>query len=257
MDKQDKEKLLVKFGTATLTKSGDKISRAKLEDIANQVAQLRREYDLILVCSGAIAAAKQFIKLEKLSSSDIMEKQALAAIGQPFLMKLIYESFRDFDIPIGQCLLSYSDFKNETSRNNIYNTITVLLENGIVPIINENDTTATEEIKFGDNDKLSALVASLLKVDQLIIASNTNGIYDDNKATISTIDDIEQARKYIFAEKSAQGTGGMDSKLDAAEIAQQNNIETWIVNGHENDFLLNALNNTTKFTKIKTASIGN
>ncbi len=250
MDKHVKTKLLIKFGTATLTKSGDKISRAKLEDIAQQVATLRADYDIILVCSGAIAAAKQFIKLEKLNSSDIKEKQALAAIGQPFLMKLLYESFRDFDIPVAQCLLSYNDLKNENSRQNISNTFSVLLENGIVPIVNENDTTATEEIKFGDNDKLSALVASLLKVDRLIIASNTFGLYDDQQNTIETVKDIGSVRKYIQVKKSSQGTGGMTSKMDAAEIAQKHNIETWIVNGHEDNFIFKSLQNQSKFTKI-------
>ena len=249
MDRQDKPILLIKFGSATLTKGGDKISRAKLEDIAHQVVLLRIKYDVILVCSGAIAAAKQFIKLERFGQG-VKEKQALAAIGQPFLMRLIYESFRDFEIPVGQCLLSYNDFKNETSKNNIFNTISELLKNGILPIINENDTTATEEIKFGDNDKLSALVASLLKVNQLILASNTFGLYDDQQQTIEKITDIKMVRKYISDEKSSQGTGGMHSKLDATEIAQQNGIETWIVNGHEDGFLINAFEGKVKFTKI-------
>jgi glutamate 5-kinase len=250
MDKQDKPKLLLKIGTATLTKGKDKISRAKLEDIAIQVAELRLKYDIILVCSGAIAAAKQFIKLEKIGSQ-LKEKQALAAIGQPFLMRLLQESFRDQGIPVGQCLLSYSDFDNETSKENIVNTISVLLKNGILPIINENDTTATEEIKFGDNDKLSALTAVLLKIDLLILATNTYGVYDDNKVTISIIEDISLVRKYINSNFSNQGTGGMTSKLSAAEIAQKSNIESWIVNGHENNFLLNALNNVSKYSQIK------
>jgi len=250
MDKFVKPKILIKLGTATLTKGGDKISRAKLEDLANQVIQIQQNYDVILVCSGAIAAAKQFIKLEKIGN-DLKEKQALAAIGQPFLMRLLYESFRDFEIPVGQCLLSYLDFKNDQSKTNIYNTISVLLKNGILPIINENDTTATEEIKFGDNDKLSALVASLLKVDYLILASNTFGIYDHEKQTIEHIEDISKVRKFITDEKSSQGTGGMHFKLDAAQIAQTAGIETWIINGHENNFLLKALDGRVKFTKIK------
>jgi len=205
MDKLDKPKILIKLGTATLTKGSDKISRAKLEDLAKQVVQIQADYDVILVCSGAIAAAKQFIKLEKIGN-DLTEKQALAAIGQPFLMRLLYESFRDFEIPVGQCLLSYNDFKSEQSKINIENTISELLKNNILPIINENDTTATEEIKFGDNDKLSALVASLLKVDRLILASNTFGVYDHQKQTIENVTDISKIRQYINEQKSDQGT---------------------------------------------------
>jgi glutamate 5-kinase len=252
MDKSDKPKLLIKIGTATLTRGKDKISRGKLEDLAIQIVELKKRYDIILVCSGAIAAAKQFIKLEKIGSK-LKEKQALASIGQPFLMRLLHDSFRDYGIPVGQCLLSYSDFNNETSKKNIINTITVLLNNDILPIINENDTTATEEIKFGDNDKLSALAAILLKVDLLILATNTNGIYDDKHNTIPIIENIYDIHQYIQSDFSNQGTGGMQSKLEAAELAQKNNIESWIVNGHENNFLLNALNNNTTFSRIKPA----
>ena len=252
MDKPDKPKLLLKIGTATLTKGKDKISRAKLEDIAIQIVELRLKYDIILVCSGAIAAAKQFIKLEKFGSG-LKEKQALASIGQPFLMRLIHDSFRDYEIPVGQCLLSYSDFNSEISKMNFINTISVLLKNGILPIINENDTTATEEIKFGDNDKLSALTAILLKVDLLILATNTYGVYDHNKDTIQVIEDINTVRKYVNRNFSDQGTGGMESKLSAAELAQQNNIESWIVNGQENNFLLNVFTNNSNFSKITPA----
>lgn len=250
MDKRDKPKLLLKIGTATLTKGKDKISRAKLEDIAIQIVELRTKYDIILVCSGAIAAAKQFIKLEKIGNN-LNEKQALAAIGQPFLMRLIHDSFRDYEISVGQCLLSYADFANENSKENIINTINVLLKNGILPIINENDTTATDEIKFGDNDKLSALTAVLLNVDLLILATNTYGVYDNHKNTIEIIENINDVRPYIKTNFSNQGTGGMQSKLVAAEIAQKNHIESWIINGHEDDFLLNALNEESKFSRIK------
>ena len=253
MGKQDKPRLLIKIGTATLTRGKDKVSRAKLEDIAIQIVELRLTYDIILVCSGAIAAAKQFIKLEKFGS-ELKEKQALASIGQPFLMRLIHDSFRDYEIPVGQCLLSYGDFENETSIKNIVNTVSVLLKNGILPIINENDTTATEEIQFGDNDKLSALTAILLDVDLLILATNTFGVYDGNNQTIKIIEDIAAVQQHINHNISTQGTGGMQSKLAAAELAQKHGIESWIVNGHENNFLLNALSDSTNFSKIKSAA---
>jgi glutamate 5-kinase len=250
MGKQDKPKLLLKIGTATLTKGKDKISRAKLEDIAIQIVQLRTKFDIILVCSGAIAAAKQFIKLEKIGGSDLNEKQALASIGQPFLMRLIHDSFRDYEIPVGQCLLSYTDFVHQHSKQNITNTINILLENGILPVINENDTTSTDEIQFGDNDKLSALTAALLKVDLLVLATNTYGVYDNNKNTIEVIDNIKAVHPFVKSSFSDQGTGGMQSKLEAAQIAQSNHIESWIVNGHEDSFLLNAFGASSKFSKI-------
>ncbi len=249
MGKSDKPKLLIKVGTATLTRGKDIISRGKLEDIAIQIVALKAKYDVILVCSGAIAAAKQFIHLEKLGK-DLKEKQALASIGQPFLMNLLHDSFRDHGIPIGQCLLSYHDFEHEKSRNNIINTINVLLENDILPIINENDTTATEEIRFGDNDNLSAQVAALLKVDLLVLATNTFGVYDDKMNTISVVENISDIEQYIKTSRSDQGTGGMGSKLQAAKLAQDNQIECWIINGHEDNFLLNVFSGEARFSKI-------
>ena len=249
MDRQDKPILLLKLGTATLTKGTEIISRAKLEDIAKQVIELRYTYDVLLVCSGAIAAAKQVMKLDHIGEN-ISQKQALAAIGQPYLMKLITESFRDYELPVAQCLLSSYDFEHDQSRENIANTILQLLKFGILPIINENDTTATEEIRFGDNDKLSALVAELLKVELLVLASNTYGIYDDQEQTIPIVNDINNIRSFIKEEKSGQGTGGMTTKLEAASIAQQAKIPTYIVNGHIDHFLLKVLEDSIPYTKI-------
>ena len=132
----------------------------------------------------------------------------------------------------------------------------MLVENKYIPIINENDTVATDEIKFGDNDKLSALTASLLKVDLLIIATNTNGIYtkksidSENKETIKETSGIDSLKEQIQASVSLHGTGGMATKIAAAEIAQEANIETWIVNGLNENFIVDALNNKSQFTKI-------
>lgn len=124
------------------------------------------------------------------------------------------------------------------------------MHNGILPVINENDTIATEEIKFGDNDRLSALTAILLDVDLLILATNTNGIYDNNKNTIAEITNIEEVRQYIETSFSDQGTGGMQSKLAAVKLVQSHHIESWIVNGHTNDFILDAMVGHTDFSKI-------
>jgi len=249
MDKLDKKTILLKIGTATLTRGTDNISRGKLEDIARQILELKDDYHFIIVCSGAIAAAKQFIQLEKFGDG-IKEKQALAAIGQPHLMRLIQETFRELNLHVAQCLLSYYDFTNQQSKENIINTLNILLQNGVIPIINENDTVATDEIKFGDNDKLSALTAILMEVDLLILATNTYGLYNEEKKTVEEVQDIESVKKYIQQQHSAQGTGGMQSKLEAAALAQNKQIETWLVNGHEEYFMIKALNNKSAFTKI-------
>jgi glutamate 5-kinase len=131
-----------------------------------------------------------------------------------------------------------------------------LVKNNYIPIINENDTVATDEIRFGDNDKLAALTAVLLNVDILIIATNTNGIYtkesinDAVPETISLVTDLKVLEKEIGDSKSSHGTGGMQSKIEASAIAKDATIETWIVNGLEDNFILKALKNEIPFTKI-------
>ncbi|WP_136465949.1 glutamate 5-kinase [Flagellimonas onchidii] len=251
-----KKRILLKIGSNTLTKETNHISRGKVEDIGRQIAQLSSDYEFIIVSSGAIAAAKQFVKLEH-TGPEINVKQALAAIGQPHLMRIFQESFRELGLLTSQCLLSYSDFENSDSRVNIKNTINVLVANNFVPIINENDTVATDEIKFGDNDKLAALTASLLDADLLLIATNTNGIYtkesleNNHPKTIATVNDLSNLVKEIGNGKSTHGTGGMQSKIEAATIAQKASIETWIVNGLNENFIQDALQNSINYTKIK------
>ena len=168
------------------------------------------------------------------------------------------ESFRELGLLTSQCLLSYSDFEREQSKTNILNTMNVLIENDYIPIINENDTVATDEIKFGDNDKLGGLTAVLLKADLFIIATNTDGIYtkdsitNNRQETIKSIEDITDLENEIFASISKHGTGGMTTKIEAASIAQAAKIDIWIVNGLKDNFIENAINEAVDFTKIIT-----
>ena len=251
-----KKRILLKIGSNTLTKDTDHISRGKIEDIGRQIAALKEEYEFIIVSSGAIAAARQFVKLEH-NGEEINIKQALASIGQPHLMRIFQENFRELGLFTSQCLLSYSDFEKEQSKVNIKNTINVLVANNFIPIINENDTVATDEIKFGDNDKLAGLTAALLSADILIIATNTDGIYtkasllSSAPKTIEEVTDLSDLLHEIGESKSTHGTGGMQSKIDAATIAQLAGIETWITNGLNDNFITDAIENKSTFTKIK------
>ena len=250
-----KKRVLLKIGTNTLTKDSEHISRGKIEDIGRQIASLKEGYEFIIVSSGAIAAARQFVKIEH-NGEEINVKQALASIGQPHLMRIFQENFRELGLFTSQCLLSYSDFEKNQSQENIRNTINVLVANNFIPIINENDTVATDEIKFGDNDKLAGLAAALLSADLLIIATNTAGIYtkaslgSSHPETIEKVRDLGQLKTEIGNLKSSQGTGGMESKIEAASIAQQAGIETWITNGLKDNFILDAISNKSIFTKI-------
>lgn len=251
-----KKRILLKVGSNTLTKETDNISWGKIEDLANQIAKLQDTCEFVIVSSGAIAAAKQFVKLES-KGKEIRVKQALASIGQPHLIRVYQDIFRECGLFTSQCLLSYSDFEKEQSRTNIVNTINVLVENNFIPIINENDTVATDEIKFGDNDKLGALTASLLEVDLFIIATNTYGIYTKESIaekapkTIEEVNDMESLINQVVDSKSSHGSGGMQSKIEAATVAKKANIETWIVNGLEDNFIVNTMNDKVPFTRIK------
>ena len=251
-----KKRILLKIGSNTLTKETDNISRGKIEDLANQIAKLQDTCEFIIVSSGAIAVAKQFVKLES-KQKDVFVKQALASIGQPHLIRIYQEIFREYGLLTSQCLLSYSDFEKQESKTNIVNTINVLVNNNYIPIINENDTVATDEIKFGDNDKLGALTASLLEVDLFIIATNTDGIYtkasmeNGTPKTIELVENLSELTNQVVDSKSSHGSGGMQSKIEAASVTKQSNIETWIVNGLEDNFITNAFDDKIPFTKIK------
>ncbi len=251
-----KKKLILKIGTSTLTAGTNRISYAKIEDIARQIVMLKKDYDIVLVSSGAIATAKQFVDIAGYNKY-IDSKQAMAAIGQPKLMKIYDEIFSSFGLKIAQCLMTYRDFEDKTAKINTKNTINKLLEHDYIPIINENDTVAIEEIVLGDNDKLSALVAVNTDADLLVIASDIDGLYDKNPhlnkdaILIKQVNDLKKATSFIKEKKSDLGTGGMTSKIQAAEICKQKKVEMWIVNGEKNNFLIDALKNKIYFTKFK------
>lgn len=252
-----KQKIVVKIGSSTLTAGTNRISRGKIEDIARQIIKLRDRYEIILVTSGAIATAKQFINIAGWEN-EVASKQAMSAIGQPKLMQLYSEVFSDFDLRIAQCLMTYSDFENGESRKNTLNTITELLNHGYIPIINENDTTAVEELVLGDNDKLSALVATLMKANKLIIASDIDGLYDKNPflnedaSLIKEVNDLNKARAFIEERSNGLGTGGMTSKIHAVEICFSLGIEVCLVNGNRSGFIEEVLNDSGVFTRFVT-----
>ena len=249
------KRIILKIGTSTLTQGTNRISRGKLEDIANQVSVLsKNNIEIILVSSGAIAAARQVVNLRNAGSIEV--KQALASIGQVHLMRLFQEIFSDHDIPVSQCLLTYYDFKNEESRTNIVSTIETLLSHGFLPIINENDTVATDEIMFGDNDKLAALTAVLCKADVLVLATDIDGLFNNDPKSdpqarlITEVEDLAPHIANVGDSKSDQGSGGMRSKLESARLAQEHGIPTWIVHGGTTDFLVKALDNEISYTRI-------
>ena len=251
-----KKKLILKIGSSILTAGTDRISYAKIEDIARQIIALRDRYEVVIVSSGAIATARQFVDM-KGEMTQVDSKQALAAIGQPKLMTIYDEVFSSFGLNVAQCLLVYRDFESDVARKNIKNTIDKLLELKYNPIINENDTVSADEIVLGDNDKLSALVAAITDADLLVLASDIDGLYDknpylnENANLIPEVSDLDAVKENIEERESKLGTGGMTTKIQAADICKKHKIEMWIVNGGRNNFLIDSLEGKVPFTKFQ------
>ncbi|NLY24467.1 MAG: glutamate 5-kinase [Bacteroidales bacterium] len=251
-----KKKLIIKIGTSTLTAGTNRISFAVIESLARQIVELKQAYDVVIVSSGAIATARQFVEINGFHRN-VDSKQAMAAIGQTKLMELYDTIFSTFGLNIAQILLTYRDFENNIANENTRNTIKRLWQADYIPIVNENDTVSIEEILLGDNDKLSALVAVITEADLLILVSDIDGIFDRNPhlhadaLLISDVSDLESIKDCVEEKESTLGTGGMSSKLYAAEICMRNDVEMWIVNGQRANYIIKALNRAIPFTRFK------
>lgn len=243
-----KKRIVVKIGSSSLTNPRGEIDRDKLQDHVDALVALRKKnHEVVLVSSGAVAAG--FKKLGYPSRPvTIKGKQASAAVGQSLLIQSYMEKFSKYNIVPAQILLTRSDFSNRERYRNAFSTITELLERGILPIINENDTVAIDELTFGDNDMLSALVSGFVHADQLIILTDINGIYDENPRTnphakrydyLSNI--TNEMINRVDSTGSKLGTGGMKSKLQAAKTAITLNVPVFIGLGEGPDKLLNIL----------------
>ncbi len=240
------QRIVVKLGTSTLTAGEAKISPSKVFDIVRQVIQLRADgSQVILVSSGAMAAGREALNYPDLPKN-LPGKQMLAAVGQPRLMGLYDQFFRMYGETVAQVLLTRNDLSDRRGYLNAHDTIEALLSQDVIPIINENDTVATEEIRFGDNDSLSAQVANLIEADLLILLTDQPGFFTgdprrDASATlihaISTPEIPEELWKAADGTSTGLGTGGMITKLQAADLARRSGTTTVIAFGNENDIL--------------------
>lgn len=246
-----KKRIVLKVGTQVLLNDKDRLSLPAFKIICDfSCSLIAQQKELILVSSGAIAAGKDILGiLPSANNFSIPEKQAFAACGQAMLMKNYDYFFKKHKIKTAQILLTKDDISSRKRFVNARNTIYELLKNKVVPIINENDTIAYEEIKFSDNDHLSALVSNLVCADLLIILSNVNGVYDKNPllhkdaGLIKTIGNIKDyTESFKEASKSRHGTGGMKSKLYASFIAADAGIDTIIMSGKDRNNLNSFLN---------------
>lgn len=236
-------RIVVKVGTSTLTNEMGKSDLRSFDRLACVLSDIQNMgYEVILVSSGAIAVGTNKLNMRERPSSMRM-KQAAAAVGQCSMMFLYDKFFNDYDKTIAQILLNAEDMELEEKKENLINTFNALLEMGIIPIVNENDSVSYTEIEsedrlFGDNDMLSALIAVLCRANQLVILSDINGLYDadprlyPNARLISRIEEIDET-VYALAggAGSRRGTGGMKTKLRAAALATAQGVDTVITNG--------------------------
>lgn len=234
-------RIVVKVGTSTLTYGNGKLNLSGIERLSMVLSDIANQnIDVVLVTSGAIGVGMSKLGFEE-RPLDISLKQALAAVGQGLLMQTYEKMFAEYGRVVAQILITNEDIFLEDRSENAINTFNALFKHKVIPIVNENDTIATDEIKIGDNDVLSAYVAKLIKADLLVILSDIDGLYDKNPA----FEDAKLIRRvynidddiYNIAEDTASvmGTGGMKTKINAARIAMENNILMAIVNGNRPD----------------------
>ncbi len=228
----DGRRIVVKIGSKSLVSAADRFA-----SLATQVAALRSEKrSVVVVSSGAIALGRQRLGLAK-RPTEMERLQACAAVGQSALMRAWEEAFAPHGTPVAQILLTHSDLAERERYLNARSAIDALLELGAVPIINENDTVSVDEIKFGDNDQLAAMVATLTGADLLVLLTDVEGLLDAQKNRVSLVEDAATAASFVRAGTSDVGTGGMGSKLEAARRATLRGIPSIIADARDPEIL--------------------
>ncbi|HEY3762168.1 MAG TPA: glutamate 5-kinase [Verrucomicrobiae bacterium] len=239
-------RLVIKLGTGVLTDSRKQIDPAQLEQLVAQVAAQRKAgKEIVLVTSGAVGAGMGALGYEK-RPQNLADLQACAAVGQSRLMSNYAELFAKQDLHVAQVLLTHEDLEHHERHLNARNTLVTLLDHGVIPIINENDAISFTEIKFGDNDKLSALVASLLPADLLVILTTVDGVVENfgkaNPKTIPIIEKIDHAIEGLAGGTSSEtAVGGMKSKIEAAKIVVRSGIPLVIASGRKKNVIAKIL----------------
>jgi glutamate 5-kinase len=235
---KDVTRVVVKLGTGVLTDSRKQPDRAQMEQLVAQVAEQRRAgKEIVLVSSGAVGAGMGALGYEK-RPSDLAELQACAAVGQSRLMAIYEKLFGAHGLAVAQILLTHDDLQHHERHLNARSTLVTLLNHGVIPIINENDVVSVTELKFGDNDRLSALVASLLPADLLLVLTTVDGVLENfgkaNPRTIPVIERVDEALERVAGgTNSATAVGGMASKIQAAKIAMRSGIPLVIASGRK------------------------
>ncbi len=249
------KRITVKIGTRVLTNSRNEIDRKVIKNLADQVSTLMEGgLEVIIVSSGAIGSGLGLLKLEKKQKS-LSELQAIASVGQNHLMDIYNEYLGKRGYVAGQILLTQDDFNNRRRFLNIRYTLNTLLKYKAVPVINENDCVSTEEIKCGDNDRLSYLVADLAASDMLIVLTDVEGLYDDKGGLVKRVDRItDDIRSFCSDKRCEVSTGGMLTKLEAVSNAVQSGITCIIAGGRKENVILDIMDGKETGTRFEAAA---
>lgn len=255
---KQRKRVVLKIGTLSLLDEDRNISKGKIEKFCEFVLKLRKKYQVIIVSSGAVGFGYSQLKLDR---NELGNKQALAAIGQSLLMNEYNKNFKKANVLTGQILLKKFDFLSEESLNNLSRTVEILISNNVIPIVNENDSVATEELVFGDNDNLAAYCTKYFKAEILVLITDVDALYDRDP---NVYDDAEKIEKLNFISddllknnennhKGDLAMGGIYTKLKAAQFLLENGIDTFLTSNvlvdAENFLLKNEQSGGTLFSK--------
>ncbi len=248
LSEKNYKRIVIKIGSSLFSADKKKLDFKLLDDFTNQICCLIADKkEVVLVSSGAIALGMSVLEID-CRPKELSVLQAVAALGQNELMNVYREFFKKRKIDCGQILLTWDDFVDRSRYLNAKNTLTTLLKLGIIPIINENDTVSTDEIKFGDNDRLSALVSCLISADLLLILSDVDGLLErDKKTVIRLVSEISHEISSLASSTDKKtSVGGMITKIEAAHIAVDSGIPCVIANGRRKDIILSVIKEPEK-----------
>ena len=239
-------RIVIKVGSNVLTRDNGKLDVTRVSAIVDQVAWLKGQgHDVVLVSSGAVACGRRELKVDH-DLDSVEQRQLFSALGQVKLIGLYYDLFREHNLHVGQVLTMKENFEQGEQYDNQKACMTVMLENGVVPIVNENDTVCVTELMFTDNDELSGLIAMMLHADMLVLLSNIDGIYtgnpcDPQSTLVRKVEASTDLSQYIQTSKSSLGRGGMVSKYSTARRVQHSGIKVIIANGKRDDILIDLI----------------
>ncbi len=250
------KRIAIKIGSNVLTRHDGTLDVTRMSALVDQVAELHKQgIEVVLISSGAVASGRSELKLKKQKKlSSVDQRQLFSAVGQAKLINRYYELFREHGIAVGQVLTTKASFSTRRQYLNQRNCMMVMLENAVIPIVNENDTISVTELMFTDNDELSGMIATMMDMQALIILSNVDGIYngdpkDSASQVITTVEQGKNLSDYIRTEKSGFGRGGMLTKTTIARKVADEGIAVIIANGKRENILPDILANTNKELK--------